>query len=385
MYGPPYLLASKVPSTVAGAGKAAAIQDVFMTTQSGSACEWKCVPVDGDELAANGVPIVAGAPVVILHCVTNQALSAVAGDVAANDFGPELKVTCITHKPASLAAPDRRRAALEPNKWSFVLASDPSAAVETRDLKPLTAEALLDKVRGIINERGHFGIRGLGVSFRIMDDTGAGKLSREDFKWGLADYGVTLSDEEFDMVLNAFDRNHDGVIDFSEFLITLRGPISPRRIELINQAFSRLDKDGSGSVTLSDLVTVYNTRFDPEVISGSKTHEQAVAEFMSQWDTIDKDGVVTLEEFQEYYKDVSASVDDDDYFELMMRNAWHISGGAGAMENTTCRRVLVVHTDGGEEVVELKSDLGVKAGDLAEIRRRLTAQGVKDISRIELK
>lgn len=45
----------------------------------------------------------------------------------------------------------------------------------------------------------------------------------------------------------------------------------------------------------------------------------------------------------------------------------------------------MVHSDGGEEVVELKSDLGVKAGDLAEIRRRLTAQGVKDISRIELK
>ena len=32
--------------------------------------------------------------------------------------------------------------------------------------------------------------------------------------------------------------------------------------------------------------------------------------------------VVTKEEFEEYYSDVSASIDEDDYFEFMMRQAW---------------------------------------------------------------
>ena len=49
-----------------------------------------------------------------------------------------------------------------------------------------------------------------------------------------------------------------------------------------------------------------------------------------------------------------------------------------------CSRVLVVHSDGSEEVVEIKSDLGLKADDVAEMRRRLVAQGVRDIARIEL-
>jgi hypothetical protein len=35
-------------------------------------------------------------------------------------------------------------------------------------------------------------------------------------------------------------------------------------------------------------------------------------------------------------------------------------------------------------VVEIKDDLGVRADDVAEMRRRLIAQGVRDIARIEL-
>ena len=83
--------------------------------------------------------------------------------------------------------------------------------------------------------------------------------------------------------------------------------------------------------------------------------KQAILEeFMKQWDTIKKDGIVTYEEWEDYYKDVSASIDDDDYFELMIRNAWHIAGGKGACENTTIKRELVRDADGSERVVMAK-------------------------------
>lgn len=80
---------------------------------------------------------------------------------------------------------------------------------------------------------------------------------------------------------------------------------------------------------------------------------------------------------------LSVAIDDDDYFELMMRNSWRISGGEGNAYNTANRRVLVTHTDGSEEVVELVNDLGC-SNSLEEIRQRLEEQGVQDIERIQL-
>lgn len=38
------------------------------------------------------------------------------------------------------------------------------------------------------------------------------------------------------------------------------------------------------------------------------------------------DGIVTKDEFEEYYNNVSASIDRDDYFTLMMTNAWNLDG-----------------------------------------------------------
>ena len=45
---------------------------------------------------------------------------------------------------------------------------------------------------------------------------------------------------------------------------------------------------------------------------------------MMQWDTQVADGIVTFEEFCDYYEGVSCSIDRDDYFALMMKNAWKL-------------------------------------------------------------
>lgn len=75
---------------------------------------------------------------------------------------------------------------------------------------------------------------------------------------------------------------------------------------------------------LDDIAKLYDVSFHPDVQSGKKTPDEAFLDFMSQWDTQKKDGIITFEEFCDYFSDVSASIDTDDYFTQMMKSAWKI-------------------------------------------------------------
>merc|ERR1712178_380417 len=123
---------------------------------------------------------------------------------------------------------------------------------------------------------------------------------------------------------------------------------------------------------------------DPDVLAGRKPHDSALGDFLRQFDTIDQDGTVTKKEFTEYYKNVSASVDDDDYFELMIRNAWHIPGGEGWCENTSNTRLLVVSKDGKQRVVMIENDLGLDLKDRNAVLAALKSQGITDVYKYTL-
>ena len=172
-------------------------------------------------------------------------------------------------------------------------------------------------------------------------------------------------------------QDGNGSIGYEEFLNGLRGHMNERRRGMVMQAFERLDKDGSGVIEPDDIVDAYDASKHPDVISGKKTANDVYREFLDTFDVGGvHDGKVTRDEFVNYYDNVSACIDDDDYFELMIRNAWHISGGEGWCANTANRRVLVTHADGRQSVEEIKDDLGLTADDVGGMVARLGAQGV---------
>ena len=157
-----------------------------------------------------------------------------------------------------------------------------------------------------------------------MDEKGDGKLDVDDFRWGFIDFGIQMSKEESEEVLKAFDRDGNGLVDFNEFLVTLKGDLNDTRKEIIAQAYKKLDVTGDGKVTLDDVAKLYDASQHPEVVSGKRSEQDIFMEFMSLWDTQVKDGIVTLDEFMEYYKDISASVDNDDEFVFILKQAWKL-------------------------------------------------------------
>ncbi|TRY55168.1 hypothetical protein DNTS_032658 [Danionella cerebrum] len=166
---------------------------------------------------------------------------------------------------------------------------------------------VLQELREQCLRRGVSGIKGLGRTFRIMDDDGSRSLDFQEFVKGLENYGVSVEKDKAQQIFALMDRDGSGTINFNEFLEKLRPPMSNSRMQVICEAFKKFDQTGDGVVTVEDLQGVYNCKHHPKYKSGEWTEEQ-----------------VTLEEFVNYYSGVSASVDSDEYFITVMKNSWKL-------------------------------------------------------------
>ena len=185
---------------------------------------------------------------------------------------------------------------------------------------------IMDKFREKILSRGGKGILGLARQFKIFDDNNSGTLDLAELTKAIKDFRVDITPNEVKILFNILDSDQCGEVQYDEFLREIRGDMNNSRKRLVDQAFKKLDTDGSGVVDMDEIKKLYNCKKHPDVLSGKKTEDEVYAEFMETFQLHAaikgkgiKDREITREEFQEYYENISASIDRDDYFELMMK------------------------------------------------------------------
>ncbi|XP_030148816.1 calcyphosin isoform X2 [Lynx canadensis] len=183
----------------------------------------------------------------------------------------------------------------------------------------MDVDATVEKLRAQCLSRGASGVQGLARFFRRLDRDKSRSLDAGELQRGLAELGLVLDAAEAEGVCRRWDRDGSGTLDLEEFLRALRA-----REAVIAAAFAKLDRSGDGVVTVDDLRGVYSGRAHPKVRSGERTEEEVLRRFLDNFDSSEKDGQVTLAEFQDYYSGVSASVDTDEEFVAMMTSAWQL-------------------------------------------------------------
>jgi Ca2+-binding EF-hand superfamily protein len=126
--------------------------------------------------------------------------------------------------------------------------------------------------------------------------------------------------------------NGDGEIDYNELMRSVVGEMNPIRKDFVKKAFNKLDKDGSSIIDIRDITSVYNAKNHPDVKTGKKTEQEVLSEFLDTFELHhalknpqDKDRQISLQEFTEYYTNISSTIENDEYFELMITNAWNLN------------------------------------------------------------
>ena len=182
---------------------------------------------------------------------------------------------------------------------------------------------VLEKLKTALFKRGYKTVNSLGRLFKIIDSVdGNRKIDASEFRVGLSEIGVTLTKSESDILLSYFDKDGDKTINIDEFLLGIRGELNETRKQAVLQAFNKFDTDGSGAISIVDLSGVYSVEKHPKYISGEKTKDQIFKKFLNSFGDKNEDGVITQKEFLEYYSAVSSSIDDDEYFVKVIKNAW---------------------------------------------------------------
>jgi Ca2+-binding EF-hand superfamily protein len=177
-----------------------------------------------------------------------------------------------------------------------------------------------------IKARGGSGIVGIARNFRIIDVDKSGCLNQQEFARAMELFGMKFTKEETDGLFKKYDTDGSGTISTNEYLKGVRGAISKTRKALVNRIFASMDADGSGELTVEDVKMRYSAKDAPEVQAGTKTEEQVLSEFMQTFegDGGEKgDGMITRQEWMDYYTGISSNVDSDDHFLLLICNVWN--------------------------------------------------------------
>ena len=87
----------------------------------------------------------------------------------------------------------------------------------------------------------------------------------------------------------------------------------------------RLDPQQQGWISIDDIAATYNAREHPDVAARRRTEADVLREFLLAFERHGNlDGKVTADEFERYFAHNTGMIDDDDYFALMMRQAWGV-------------------------------------------------------------
>lgn len=344
----------------------------------------------------NGAVVKVGDAVVLLHSLTNLPLACTGARVGTS-FGMEYAVTCeyvSEHFSRSRSAVVTR----QENIFAFS-AGEGEAAPRQATLKSTAAASqtlsmttgsgvaeLMERIRaGALQIGGRIGFRSLAVALGVACNEQRQRrlIDRNGLRSAIARLGVRLTPVEVDVLVKRFDVTGNNVVCAQDLLAEVRGTTTQERLRAVLYAYQQLTVEGKGSVEFAEMQKLFSANAGalPDVVDGLLRREEAIFDFESCWPgrVGCKVGTVTLDEFVEYYNDMSPAEESDERFCATVEAAWAIPPTAAYLTAGPRRVITVVHDNDTTEQVPIPDSLVVDTRDTAAVRRLLVQHGLTNV------
>jgi len=207
--------------------KLARHQEICLTNVKGYDGVWQVATTDpATRFKNDGQPVKVGAPLLFEHCNSKQHLLTEDSQYW-NEFGYENEVTCHSTarfnriqvlKKMTEGTPNDllKKSQEEDNHWSFVPCSN-VARLKKCPGYDNNYKALMVKLSRALSKHGVNGIMSLKKCFDSYDVNSSRQLDGKEFECALRLMGISVTKEEMNTLLELFDKNKTGTIDFKEF------------------------------------------------------------------------------------------------------------------------------------------------------------------------
>ena len=192
----------------------------------------------------------------------------------------------------------------------------------------------IKKLRNLLANRGMKSIFIIQRMLYIYDKNQSGEIPFEKLCDIFEIYNINIAREEIFEFFEFLDKEHKGLIKYNDLIMILINNINEDRIILIQNLFDKIRK-GKEYILLNDIKKYFNPEKYPDVLEQKKTSDEIAFDFIDSLEIFKEyninlknesiiNGIMTYNDFENYFKEISLSIIDDKIFDYIINFCWEV-------------------------------------------------------------
>jgi len=190
----------------------------------------------------------------------------------------------------------------------------------------------INLLRELLAKRGQKSIFIIQRMLYIYDRNRTGEIPFDKLCDIFEIYNINITKDDIFEFFSILDKEKRGIIKYNDLIQLLINNTNKNREFAIHKLFESLNK-GNGYVLINDIKQNFNPEKHPDVFNQIKSKDEIALDFFDSLEIFREyntnlnnenvsNGILTYEDFCNFFKEISMSIGEDFFFEYLLNNCW---------------------------------------------------------------